>query len=316
MRSLIAITTCNRIEYVKMFIWNYLNAVNKNKQLHFILALDGSDPSYIDFCDKFNIPLIYSESREGVGLSKNRVLELFPDYDYYFFIDDDVELVNDDIFTGLTSIMEGLKTHHFCANERHVISHRYTFNGKEIVCSMDAGGYFTVYSSSCINAVGGWHTHFAKYKRFGHTEHSYRTIFSGLQSHPFIFAKNYFDCILLHSPPSVTQLDSSLFIDELNMIERKQSYFPLQTLSPYHFNNKPLGYNQTVADFLEANPKKYPLTKGKERRLALAEHYALCIAKKNGFLQKLGFFLLSFWYCPTNVALKHHIKTQILGKRK
>ena len=54
-KSLICITTCNRLSEVKKYIWDYLRFINSNKEFHFVLALDGNDQSYIDFCHEFEI---------------------------------------------------------------------------------------------------------------------------------------------------------------------------------------------------------------------------------------------------------------------
>jgi hypothetical protein len=320
-RKLITITTCNRLFEVKKYVWEYVQLVNREAEFDFVLALDGYNQEYIDFAEEFQLPLIYSDEREGVGLSKNRVLTQFPDYAYYFFLDDDIELLNPALFKQCVTLLSSEKYHHLCGNHTHTETFSGQLSGFEVTHSRTGGGYFTCYTQQGIQTVGGFHTLFAQYKRYGHSEHSYRFMHSGLQPSPFIFFREGLRALLIHSPESVTPHTEHAFNqhewvkEEQELIQSKSSYFPLQTLSPYHFNNKPLGYNQTVADFLAAHPQKYPLTKGKERRIALAEHYALRISKSTGVFQKIGLFLKSFWYYPTNVALKHYIKTQLIGRR-
>ena len=296
---------------MKKFIWNYLSAINSNQDLSFVLALDGDDSEYIEFCNKFDIPLIYSEEREGVGLSKNRVITQFPNFDYYFFIDDDVELLNKAVFMELVEVMKKQNIHHLCANERHEINDIETLDRAQIVTTVKAGGYFTAYSRIAIDKIGGWHPHFAKYKRFGHSEHSYRTVFSGLQKSPFIFIANQYDSILLHSPPSVTEIEEELIKDELEMIEKKQDFHPIVTLSNFHFNQKPIGFNQKANEFLESNSRKYPLTDGKERRNGLAEHYFLKMKVTKSNSQKVKFFFKSIFNNPLNTPFKHWVKQKL-----
>ena len=72
--------------------------------------------------------------------------------------------------------------------------------------------------------------------------------------------------------------------------------------------------NEKVAGFIAANPQKYPMTKGKERKVAMAEYYALRIPKEDSFFKKIDLLLKSFMLSPTNVSLKHYIKTKFFGR--
>ena len=85
-KSLICITTCNRVSAIKAVIWDYINFCKKNDSFDFLISLDGDDKETVRYCEKHNIPLVYSKVREGVGLSKNRVLKTYSEFDYYFFI--------------------------------------------------------------------------------------------------------------------------------------------------------------------------------------------------------------------------------------
>lgn len=320
-KSLISITTCNRIDLVKKFIWEYLRFVNNNEGFHFVLALDGHDTEYVEFCENYNIPLLYSDQREGVGLSKNRVLKQFPNYDYYFFIDDDVELLNDSIFSDCINVLLETGYHHLCGN--HISSLLKTENilGKTITHSSTGGGYFSCYSRKSIEVVGGWNTIFAKYKRFGHSEHSYRVMHSGLQPSPFVFAEEFRDNILVHSPPSVSKcfLEKGIVNEwaeeERRLIEKKTTFFSLKTICPFYFNQQKLGHNKIINDFLSSNSKRYPLTKGKERLRALGEFYALLIPKAKTRTEQIILIFRAFFNSPTNIALKHYIKTNLFGRK-
>lgn len=322
-KSLITITTCNRIEFVKKFIWDYLRFVNNNEAFHFVLALDGNEPEYLEFCDTYGIPLLYSEEREGVGLSKNRIVKQFPNYNYYFFIDDDVELLCNAIFSSCIGILMATGYHHLCGNHIHNLIKSENVLGKTITHSTTGGGYFTCYTKESLETVGGWNTFFAKYKRFGHTEHSYRTMHSGLQPSPFIFIEETRKCLLVHSPPSVTEKNTNykivtsfeLIEEEYQLIEKKTSFTPLETISEFHFNNKNTSGSDLKLVILASN-LRYPLLKGMDRRKALAIHFGLQIRKTNNLSKKFLLFLKSFFLHPTNIGLKHVVKSNFKRNEK
>lgn len=321
-KVLICINTCNRIDEVKKFIWNYIDFCNSNSEFDFILALDGNDEEYISFCESYSIPLIYSDEREGVGISKNRVLTQCPEYDYYFFIEDDIELNNGAIFPLFISLHKKTGYHHFCNNHIKNQTHIEYIEalGLNICHSLSGGAQFAFYTKKGLETVGGWHTIFAKYKRFGHTEHTYRFVNANLQPSPFIFPQemntNYF---IIHTPPAVSQNnvktnENELIEDEQELIHQKLIRFPIETISKIHFNNMSFGYNEKVALFLKNHKKKYPLTHGKKRRIALAEYHALKLQSKDSFFIKAMHFCLSLFYYPYNNALKHIIKTKLISK--
>lgn len=321
MKTLISITTCNRLSELKKFIWEYLKFVNSDSLFDFVLGLDGKNQDYIDFAEKYNIPLIYSDEREGVGLSKNRVLSYFPNYDYYFFIEDDIELIEHKIFEKIILAHRQSGIHHFCNHHKNRMFDSVPIKNVTLDVCWTGGAQFAFFSNEGIKKVGGFNTLFAKYKRYGHTEHSYRYYHQKLQKGPFIFSKTWLNDFIIHSPPQVTSNSDAVFSEfglveqEQSLIDKKTTFFRLETISKYYFNQKPLGFNQKVEAFLAENPKKYPLTHGKARKTALAEHYALKIEKTKALSRKMNLFLKSMCYHPTNVALKHYIKTKIFGKR-
>jgi hypothetical protein len=321
-KALICINSCNRIEEIKKYIWDYLNFCNYNTKFDFILALDGNNNEYISFCDKYSIPLIYSDEREGVGISKNRVLKQFPEYDYYFFIEDDIELIDASIFQYFIDLHNATGYHHFCNN--HIKSLVFKENvqslNANLTHSMSGGAQFAFYSKIGIEKVGGWHTTFSKYKRFGHTEHSYRFVHTEMQKYPFIFdLELYSNSFLVHNPPAVTQSNFETNVNELieeeqELIDHKSTFFPIQTISNLHYNGASLGFNKKVDLFLRQNRKKYPLTQGKKRRASIGEYYALKLYSNSSFIKKSYFFICSLVYFPLNNPLKHFIKERF--KRK
>jgi len=121
MKNLICINTYKSLFLVKAFIWDYILFARENNNYDFILSLDGNDDKTIEYCKKYNIPLIYSEENEGLGISKNRVIKSFPNYDNYFFIEDDVELLNADVFDIHIQLSQQLNIDHFSLHERKSI---------------------------------------------------------------------------------------------------------------------------------------------------------------------------------------------------
>jgi PIN domain nuclease of toxin-antitoxin system len=142
-----------------------------------------------------------------------------------------------------------------------------------------------------------------------------------MQRGPFVFSDEWLNYFLIHSPQQVTS-NQNIKVSELGLIEEEQqlidnksSFFPLQTISPSYFNQMQLGRMEKATNFLSQERKKYPLSKGKERRIALAEQFALSIYTADGVFKKFGLILKSVWYYPLNKALKHYIKMKFFGKR-
>lgn len=315
MKSLIAITSCNRLNEVQKYIWPYLQFVNENSSFHFVLALDGKDQGYIDFCEEWDIPLIYSEEREGVGLSKNRVLTKFPEYRYYFFFEDDVELIDTNIFEESIYIYKETGYPHLCGNFRHKHYNTENINGFQLNYSLTGDAGFLFFSKRELEKVGGYHTLFSKYKRFGHSEHTYRFYHANMQPSPFICPVNFESYMLTHNPESVSRplnivIEENQWIqEEAALIKSGSKYYPLNTLSDFIFNKKKLGYNQKVVDFLKANNRAYPFLDKKQYKIALGERYALLISKtSNSHFKNLIFAFKSMWYAPMNNELKHKVK--------
>lgn len=314
---LICITTCKRINELKKIVFPYIDYCNKNEGVNFILSLDGKEESYLDFCHQYSIPLIYSENREGVGLSKNRVLKQFPNYDFYFFIEDDVELIENSVFNDCLYVYNKTNFHHMSVNYLRHITETIIIDKHRITCGMFGGAQFNFFSRTGINQVGGWNNHFARYKRYGHTEHSYRYFHQNLGPAPFISLTSSNNKILIHNPAHVSEEsyqmnnESQLIPDEESMIAAKTTFFPVSTISDFTFNGYDMNFNNSVAELLQKHKKRYPLTRGKERRIALAEYNFEMFLRCNNVLKKAKFFLLSLINNPFNIPFKHFLKTKL-----
>ena len=267
-KNLICINTYNSLSLVRTFVWDYILFTTSNPEYDFIVSLDGSDRETIEYCDRYGIPLLFSQENEGVGISKNRVIKSFPDYDHYFFIEDDAELLNPEVFDIHITLSKKLNIPHFSLFNKDRIREVQQVReaeGYHIIGALYGGAPFNFFTREGLEKVGGFHTEFAKYKRFGHTEHSYRFYHAGLSDYPFQIIE---ECIRgyigWHEPSSRIKLsvDTSenwLFVGEEALIAQKLTHFPLQTLSPYqgaHLEN--VGRTENVRiDKMYPQYKKY-----------------------------------------------------------
>ena len=256
MKTLICINTCKRASAIKAMIWDYIDFVKSQDTFDFIISLDGNDTETISYCQKFNIPLIYSEENEGVGLSKNRVLTTFPDYNYYFFIEDDVELLNPEVFKIHIDLAQKTNLHHFSLfpRERIRIEKAQTkLDNYTLIHSMYGSAQVNFFTQEGIQKVGGFHDEFAKYKRFGHTEHTYRFMNAGLTQYPFNIIDECIDGFFgWNYPRSVTQIkvqttENRLFQGEEELINEKLIHYPIKTISNFNLT-QPINNNQIKYD--------------------------------------------------------------------
>lgn len=243
MRTLICLNTCKRAMAVKGIIWEYVNFVKSREDFFLVVSLDGDDKETIEYCKKYGIALIYSDENEGVGLAKNRALSLFGDFDYYFFIEDDVELIDCSVFDAHIELSKKSGIQHFSLFDRNRIINelaRSKVGEYTIIHSEFGGAPFNFFTKEGLFKVGGWHDMFAALKRFGHTEHTYRFVNAGLCTYPFNIIEKFLDGYLgWNDPISVTKIKvettkNRLFKGENDLLEQKLQYYPIKTISPYH----------------------------------------------------------------------------------
>lgn len=256
MKALVCITTANRCAALKRFIWEYAEFCSRQPEYSLLVSLDGNDPATIVFCRKHGFPLLYSDDREGVGISKNRVLRQFPDFDHYFFIEDDVGLVDGSVFANHIDMAKDLNLHHLSLFPRERLPddaiEMTTSTGRRIICAKWGSAQFNYFSKAGIDIVGGFHPMFAQYRRFGHTEHSYRFVNAGLAQYPFYMIKDCLGKLSWADPVSVTRVKvntvNRIFEGEHELIQQKLWHVPITTLSAYHFEDtrKPLSGNRPI----------------------------------------------------------------------
>jgi hypothetical protein len=314
-RALICITTCERFPYLARHLTHFAAFCSEDHRFSLLVSLDGDERRYLAFCDQWGVPLIYSERREGVGLSKNRVLSRFPDFDYYFFVEDDVELVDGSVFPVHVEISRASGIHHFSLFERGGARRRIgesMVNGHRIVHSLYGGAPFNFFTGHGLKRVGGWHPEFAAYRRWGHTEHSHRFPRAELAPAPFNVLEDLATSLIWHSPPAVTrQTGVSLDDDQIARPEREimrqgLDFLPVTTIAPFYFNEEDFRSVWRLGQQL-ASGERYPLIRGRERRRAHAGFHLWKGLTSVSLPVRWSHLVRSVLMWPTNPAVKRLI---------
>lgn len=314
-RALVCITTCERPGYLRRYLPHFARFCAEDSRFPLLVALDGDDEETRRFCDEWQVPLLHSREREGVGLSKNRVLERFPDFDYYFFVEDDVELVDGSVFPVHVELAQASDIHHFSLfSERRLgkPAGESTIAGRRVAHSFVGSARFNFFTAEGLRQVGGWHPRFAEHRRWGHTEHSYRFYNAGLAPAPFNVATELSRACIWHLHPSVTPLSLSgdeeqIVAPERELIEQGLRYVPLQTLSPYRFNEVPFERVDRLAATLDAR-ERYPLVDASERRHCRSDFQLWRYRWASGRAARARALLAAAWQWPSNPILRRTVK--------
>jgi hypothetical protein len=318
-RALICVTSCRRLALVRRYLPHCAAFCDQDPRFSLLLSLDGTEQSYIGFCREWEVPLLYSEEREGVGLSKNRVLERFPDFDYYFFVEDDVELVDGSVFPAHIELAAASGIHHFSLFEPGGVRKpvgESKVAGRRIVHARFGGADFNFFTRVGVERVGGWHPAFAQFKRWGHTEHSYRFPRAGLAPAPFNVAVELIDAFVWHTPPAVTHVDGvELNEDQVSrpeeeLLNQELDFLPVQTLSPYQLEGT-LGPPSTRLASVLRGGDRYPLVDPAERRHAKSDFLLWQSMRSDPLARRMVTFLRSLALWPRSPAIRHEVKTRL-----
>jgi hypothetical protein len=316
-RALVCVTTCERAGYLERYLPHFARAAAHDRRLSLLVSADGTDAATVEFCRRWAIPLIHSEVREGVGLSKNRALERFPEFDYYFFIEDDTELVDGRVFNEHIGAARASGIHHFSLFRSGGLRGQAgssTAGTWRIRHGRYGGGRFSFFTAEGLRHVGGWHPRFAEFRRWGHTEHSYRFVTAGLAPAPF----NVIDglertCIWHHHPSVITVPDALVDEDhiaapERELMEQRLSHVPLKTLSPYHFNGAPFEGVDALAATLDRGAR-YPLLTAQQRRQARSDYYLWRFEEASGLPARTVALMAAAVNRPGSPTLRHSVRT-------
>ena len=311
-RALVCVTTCQRLRYLRRYLPHLARFCAQDPRFSLLVSLDGTEADTQRFCEAWEVPLLHSDRREGVGISKNRVLQRLPDFDYYFFLEDDVELLDGRVFSAHVELSQASGIHHFTLFERggiRKVTAQSTAAGHRIQHGLYGGADFGFYTGAGLRQVGGWHPRFAEYRRWGHTEHSYRFVRAGLAPAPFNVAEDLADACIWHSPQAVTRVDGvtidadQIATPERQLMEQELTHVPVETMSGHHLNDVPLGRPSRLAGVLDAG-ERYPLADGGDYNLWRFESAAT-------LPERASALVAATWNWPANPALRHRLKTAL-----
>jgi hypothetical protein len=315
-RALVCITTCERPHYLRRYLPHFARFCAEDRRFALLVALDGPDAESERFCAEWEVPLVRSEEREGVGISKNRALEAFPDHDYYFFLEDDVELVEGSVFPAHVEIARASGIHHlslFAPRRLRGRTGESAAAGHRILHGSVGSARFNFFTGEGLRQVGGWHPRFAEYRRWGHTEHSYRFLHAGLAPAPFNLAADLSETCIWHFPPPVTQPSllpadaDGIVAPERELIEQRLRHVPVRTLSPYRVERAELPPPLRLAATLDAGGR-YPLIVGPERRHCRSDYQLWRYRTVAPAPRRAGALLAAAWQWPRNPRLKRTIR--------
>lgn len=313
------ITTCQRVRYVRRYLPHFARACVEDPRYSLLVSLDGVDAETIRFCDEWEVPLLYSDEQEGVGISKNRVLERFPEFDYYFFIEDDVELLDASVLRTHVAISQQSGIHHLSLFERGGLRRptgESIVAGNRVIHGLFGGADVNFFTGVGLRQVGGWHPDFAEYRCGGHTEHSYRFFRVGLAPAPFNFAVDLSDAFIWHTPPSVTRHDTApvdadqILVAERELIDRELRHVPVRTLSRYHTNTTQFAPPERLAATTDG-AERYPLVPSAERREARSGYQLARFRRAPTLRGRVISGVAAAWSWPSNPELRHVIKTAV-----
>lgn len=318
-RALVCITTCNRPDYLKRYLAHFAAFCATDTRFTLVVALDGDEAGSIAFCREWDLPLVYSDERKGVGISKNRVLDRFGDFDYYFFLDDDVELVDGSVFPEHVELARASGIHHFSLFKRATLRRptgESTAAGHRVRHGLFGGGQFGFYTGDGLREVGGWHPRFAEYRRWGHTEHSYRFVRAGLAPAPFNVAEDFADSCIWHYPPATTTV-TGVAVDadqipapERELIDLELANVPIETLGPYRVSDAPLAPPRRLAAVLGGG-ERYPLVDAAERRRCRSDFELWRFETGTALPRRAAALVRAAANWPQNPALRHTIKMAV-----
>jgi len=187
-----------------------------------------------------------------------------------------------------------------------------TIAGRRVAHSFVGSARFNFFTAEGLRQVGGWHPRFAEYRRWGHTEHSYRFYNAGLAPAPFNVATELSYACIWHLHPSVTPLslagdEEHVVAPERELIDQKLRHVPLQTFSPYEFNGVPFGELDRLAATLDGD-ERYPLVEAGERRHCRSDYQLWRYRWTRSRRRRAAALLAAAWQWPSNPILRRTVK--------
>lgn len=246
-KGLVVITTCNRYKLFRLNLSKIVGFLKNKNRYDLVVAIDGMESSEnhfsLQYAQSIGVACVVGDKQEGVGISKNRVVSLLPDYDFYFFIEDDVEVMGPRVFDEHLNVARVSNIHHFSLHHpsrlwQQILSS--DFHGLGVIHTLFGSAQLNFFTGHALRTVGGWHKDFATLRRGGHTEHSYRVYRNGLAPAPFNFIEDLAKHCVWHDPEHVVwnkgvpQEDNGIYTIEAELIDKK---LPKQ---PFYFSDNPV----------------------------------------------------------------------------
>lgn len=323
-KMLVAVTTCNRASLLRRLLPRLAAAVGNDSRIALFVAVDGNDEEVLAFCERWQVPSLHGSNRVGVGITKNRVLDAYPNFDYYCFLDDDVELRDGRVFERLVALSRATSIPTFTLGHPSWIKSirgETTAIGERIKHCDYGPGAFNFFSAPALFQVGGWHPRFAQYRRFGHTEHSQRFVNAGLAPSAFNVVTTLTDACAWLMPPSVARPAEVEFdVHEIAEPERELMQtaltgYPIVPFAPYLISG-PEPRRLTELERIAAVKNRYPLVHGRERRQASADFLATRMDRDPRPRYAAAAGLLSLALDPGSLMLRHLLKLKLAHRSR
>jgi hypothetical protein len=172
---------------------------------------------------------------------------------------------------------------------------------------------FSFFTGAGLSQVGGWHPRFAEFRRWGHTEHSYRFYRAGLAPAPFNVCRELTDGCVWHLHPAVTNPtllpadEEEIVAPERALIDSELLHFPVVTLSSYEFNGVPFGTLGRLGATVGGS-ERYPLVAPSERRRCRSDYQLGRFRAAGSPLGRAAALLRAVWQWPSNPMTRRTIK--------
>ncbi|MEM7428895.1 MAG: hypothetical protein AAF441_22640 [Pseudomonadota bacterium] len=244
--ALIVVTTCSRPDLLKRHLAGLRDKIRDLECADLLVAIDGlsvpGNQESLEAVRALGVGALVAEHSEGVGVSKNRVVGQLGGYSHYFFLDDDVEVLSPTLFSDHMEISGSTGIHHFSLHDDSRLAQEMPSSelpdGRMIRHAMYGGAAVNYFTAHALECVGGWHPAFAKLRRGGHTEHSYRVFRAGLAPAPFNFVEALAETCAWHNPPSVVSpktaevADTGVFQLEEDLMAQEIDWHPFSASHP------------------------------------------------------------------------------------
>ncbi len=187
----IAITTYNRVEYLKKCIHTWVETKNNNVSWVLVVADDGSTDGTLDYLSSLNIEnttiVILQNNRLGVHQQMNTILSSLEntDYDFCFKVDDDITFLKPGWDKLYYETAQQTGSHHLIFCDENWCSEQFLEKPKTEktlignVPMLHAHGFFYTFSPEVIKKVGSMDTQSFGFRGMGHVDFSMRCARAG-----------------------------------------------------------------------------------------------------------------------------------------